>query len=586
MPNKQQIIRKLRAILSADVKGYSLLMADDEVHTIQTLKTYRQIMFDLIKQNSGRVVDNPGDNLLAEFSSAVNAVECAIKIQSKLKKENAKFVEDRRLEFRIGVNIGDVVQDEDRIYGSGVNVAARIEGIADPGGICISRNAYDHVKNKLELGFEYLGEHEVKNIKEPVRVYKVLMNSDPPKLLVEEQLELPDKPSIAVLPFTNMSGDPSQEYFSDGLTEQIINGLCKVSNLFVIARNSSFAYKGKSVSVKQIAKELGVRYILEGSVQRAGIRVRITAQLIDATTDYHMWSENYDRDLSDIFALQDEIALKLIETMEIKLTMGEQARLWAGGTTNIQAYDKYVRGSECFIQINQKDNKQAQRFFNEAINIDKAYALPYALLGYTHLCDLLFGWSKSSIKSFEEAEINVDKALDLNDSLDLAHSLLGWIYLFKRQHDEAIKEGERAIELNPNGAESHTQLAFILCLSDETELAIKLLKRAFRLNPIPLTSYYMYLAMAYRINGQYEKAIVLAKKGLSVHSPDQLTPNLTLAASYISLNRTDEARNAVKEVLRINPNFSLEYFGMMLPYKQKESLDKYIDALRKAGLPD
>ena len=310
--NKDKTIRKLRAILSADVKGYSLLMADDEAFTIHTLKEYRNIMSICIKQHAGRIVDNPGDNVLAEFSSAVDAVQCAVEIQKKLKKENDRLVEDKRLEFRIGINIGDVVHDDDRIYGSGVNVAARIEGIADPGGICISRNAYDHVKDKLDLGFDCLGEHEVKNIKEPVRVYRVLMDIESPKPLVEEHLELPDKPSIAVLPFTNMSGDPSQEYFSDGMTEQIINGLCKVSNLFVIGRNSSFVYKGKSIGTKLIAKELGVKYILEGSVQRAGGRVRITAQLIDAITDYHMWSETYDRDLEDIFALQDEITMKLI----------------------------------------------------------------------------------------------------------------------------------------------------------------------------------------------------------------------------------------------------------------------------------
>jgi adenylate cyclase len=583
--DNEKITRKLKAILSADVKGYSLLMADDEVHTIQTLKAYRSLMSDLIQQHSGRVVDNPGDNLLAEFSSAVDAVECAVEVQKKLKKENAKFVEDKQLQLRIGVNIGDVVQDGDRIYGSGVNVAARIEGIADPSGICISRNAYDHVKDKLELGFEYLGEHEVKNIKEPVRVYKVLLDSDPPKALVKESLKPPDKPSIAVLPFDNMSGDPSQEYFSDGLTEQIINGLCKVSNLFVIARNSSFAYKGKLVSIKQIAQELGVKYILEGSVQKAGDRVRITAQLINATTDYHMWSERYDRDLSDIFALQDEITMKLISAMEVNLTIGEQARLWEGETTNIQAYDRLARGNHCLSRNNEKDNKQAQQFYREAIKIDEVYAMPYCMLGFTHILDVLYRWSKAPLQSFEEAEKNVEKALALNDSLDMAHSLLGWIYLFKRQHDKAIKEGERAIELNPNGAEAHAQLAFILILSDETELAIKLLKRAFRLNPIPPPHFYMFLAMAYRNNGQYEKAIELSEKGL-IGNPDQLSVYLTLAASYCFLNQTEEAHKAVEEVLRIDPNFSLENQAKTMPYKNRATGDKFIDALRKAGLPE
>jgi adenylate cyclase len=260
--------RKLAAIISADVKGYSLLLADDEAFTIKTLKEYRGIMSNCIEQHNGRVVDSPGDNLLAEFSSAVDAVHCAVEIQKKLKKENERLVADKRLIFRIGVNIGDIVQDGDHIYGSGVNVAARIEGIADPGGICLSRSAYDQVKEKLDFTFEYVGEHEAKNIKEPVRVYKVLMDSESPKPLMDEPLEIPEKPSIAVLPFVNMSGDPDQEYFSDGLTEHIINGLCKVLNLFVIARNSSFAYKGKSVNIQQVGKELGVRYILEGSVQR------------------------------------------------------------------------------------------------------------------------------------------------------------------------------------------------------------------------------------------------------------------------------------------------------------------------------
>jgi adenylate cyclase len=320
-------------------------------------------------------------------------------------------------------------------------------------------------------------------------------------------------------------------------------------------------------------------------VQKAGDRVRITAQLIDATTDYHMWSEHYDRDLSDIFALQDEITMKLISAMQVNLTAGEQARLWEGGTTNIQAYDRLMRGQVCLFRMNEKDNKQAQHFFKAAINIDKKFAWAYAMLGFTHLLDLLYRWSNSPIKSFEQAETCAENALTLNDSFDFTHILWGWIYLFRRQHDEAIKEGERAIELNPNGAEAHVHLGFILCLSDETELAIKLLKRAFRLNPIPTPTNYMFLAMAYRNNGQYEKAIELSKKGL-IGNPDQLPAYLTLAASYIYLNRTEEAHKAVEEVLRIYPNFSLKYQASTMPYKRQETGDNFIDALRKAGLPE
>lgn len=578
--------RKLRAILSADVKGYSLLMAEDESHTILTLKAYRQIMDELIQSHSGRVVDNPGDNLLSEFFSAVDALDCAMLIQNRLKKENAKFVEDKRLQFRIGINIGDVVQDGDRIYGSGVNIAARIEGIADPGGICISRGTYDQVKDKIDLGFDYLGEHDVKNIEEPVRVYKVLMDIDAPKPLVEEQLELPDKPSIAVLPFTNMSGDPSQEYFSDGLTEQIINGLCKISNLFVIARNSSFAYKGKPVSIKQIAKELGVRYVLEGSVQRAGDRVRITAQLIDAISDFHMWSETYDRDLEDIFALQDEITMKVIHAMEIELTFGEQARLWAAiGTANIQAYDKHMRGIDRLYRNNEKDTIQARQFFKEAINLDKSWSMPYVLLGFTHIQELFFGWSKSPLDSFVEAEKNAEKAFSLNDSLDQVHGMFGYIYLLKGQYNEAIKAGERAVELNPNGADAHAHLGLILFCADQVELAIKNLKRAFRLNPIPSNHYYYYLGSAYRTNGQYWKAIELAKKCLQ-GNPDQIQPYIQLAVSYILTNNHEEAQQAAREVLRKKPDFSVENFGNQMPYKNQDLLDEGLIALREAGLPD
>ncbi len=361
--------------------------------------------------------------------------------------------------------------------------------------------------------------------------------------------------------------------------------ICKVSNLFVIARNSSFAYKGKSISVKQIAQELGVRYILEGSVQKAGERVRITAQLIDATTDYHMWSENYDRGLKDVFALQDDITLKIIYAMRMKLTRGEQALLWEGGTQNIQAFDLAMRGTECFFRGNEKDNKQARKYFKEAISIDRKYVSPHALLGFTHLFDLIHGWSESPIHSFEQAKKNTDQALSLNESFDIVHILLGWIYLYEKQHDKAILEGQRAIDLNPNGAEAHAALSFILCMSDKTESAINLLMRAIRLNPIPPSHFYTFLAIAYRNTGEHEKAIESAKKSLSGNR-DQLMPYLTLAASYVALSRTAEAHRSVKQILRLSPNFSLDYYAKMNPHKNQESLDRYIEALRKAGLPD
>ena len=583
MSNDNKVIRKLRAILSADVKGYSILMADDEAHTIETLKKYRQIMSDLINQHSGRVVDNPGDNLLAEFGSAVDAVECAEVIQKKLKKENARFVEDRRLQFRIGINIGDITQDGDRIYGSAVNVAARIEGLADPGRVCISRNTYDQVKDKLDLGFEYMGEHNVKNINEPVRVYRVLMDAESPKPLVEELLELPDLPSIAVLPFDNMSGDPGQEYFSDGLTEQIINGLCKVPKLFVIARNSSFAYKGKSYSIKHIAQELGVKYILEGSVQRADSRVRITAQLIDASTDYHIWSNSYDRDLTDIFALQDEITMNIISAMHVKLTSGEQARLWAGGTTNIHAYDKWARTMECIFQRSEQSIAKGRKFAEEAIELDPMYAFAYVALAYTHFIDLIWGFSKSPLLSFEKIEKLSEKALELNDSLDYAHMLLGMIFLFKRQYDEAIKEGEKAVSINPNGADVLAMLGLTLNFAGEPKRAIPILEKAIRLNPIPPSHYFNHLGISYRLIGNFKQSIKMCNKAISIE-PNDVTHYVALVATYVYSGQEKKACEVAAKIIKINPNFSPVEFGSRIPYKDKAEYNRFVDSLKKAGL--
>ncbi|MGV7235497.1 MAG: adenylate/guanylate cyclase domain-containing protein [Nitrosomonadaceae bacterium] len=585
MSNEQKVTRKLRAILSADVKGYSILMADDEVHTIQTLKTYRQIMSGIITQHSGRVVDNPGDNLLAEFGSAVDSVEASVAIQNKLKKENARYVEDRKLQFRIGINIGDIVQDGDRIYGEGVNVAARIESLADAGGICISRNAYDQVKNKIDLGFDYLGEHKVKNIKEPVRVYRVLMDTESHEPLVEEELELPDKPSIAVLPFTNMSGDPSQEYFSDGLTEQIINGLCKVSNLFVIARNSSFAYKGKAVSIKQIAKELGVRYILEGSVQRAGNRVRITAQLIDATTEYHMWSENFDRDLEDIFVLQDEIMMRLMSEMESQLTLGEQARLWAKvyPVRNLAAYDKLMRAMEFLYKVTKQDINNAIKLSEEAVKLDDKSAAAFVVLGTAHWTLLTSGWSKSWIESFEIAKQCALKSIECSEEYDMSHALLSFVYLIERRFDEAVNEAEKAVELNPNGAEANACLAFAKLWNGDINQSLKLFEIALRLNPIPPSWCYHNFALALYLNGNYQEALSACKKCITV-APNSFYPYLYKAAVYASTDSNKDADRAVKSLLEIYPNFSIKAVSKFF-FRKTSHLNKLLDALRKAGLP-
>ena len=624
--------RKLTAILSADVKGYSRLMGEDEVATVRTLTAYREMMAALIQQHRGRVVDSPGDNLLAEFASVVDAVRCAVEIQEELKARNAELPENRKMEFRIGINLGDVIEEGDRIYGDGVNVAARIEGLAEGGGICISGTAFDQVENKLALGYKYLGEHSVKNIVKPIRLYRVLTEPGavttkvsrekragprqwhrvalavvaililgaaavaiwhfylrpaptPMEVASVEKMAfpLPDKPSIAVMPFVNMSEDPKQEYFSDGITEEIITGLSKVPHMFVIARDSTFTYKGKPVKVQQVGRELGVRYVLEGSVRKAANRVRISAQLIDAKTGYHLWAERYDRDLKDIFALQDGITMKILIAVQVKLTEGQQARLFGKDTDNIEAYLKLLQGREYSNRFNRESNVLARQKYEEAIALDPEYAMAYLNLSATHLMDLLYGSSRSPKRSLGRAEELVQKALALDDSLAKAYSYLGRIYLTKRQHEKAIAEGERALSLAPNSAFVHAALAFSLYYAGRHEEAILLLKKAIRLNPIPRSWYLSTLGAAYRLTGRYEEAISAYKKALH-RAPDSLFAHLGLASAYNLLDREEEARAEAEEFLRIDPKFSLDHFAKRLFFKNQADRELVIDSLRKAGL--
>ena len=624
--------RKLTAILSADVKGYSRLMGEDEAATVRTITAYREVMSTLIQQHRGRVLDSPGDNLLAEFASVVDAVQCAVSVQKEFKARNAELPENRRMHFRIGINLGDVIEEGDRIYGDGVNIAARLEALADPGGICISRTAFDHIESKLPLGYEYLGDQTVKNIAKPVGAYRVLMEpritvaetgkvkraramrrpwvilaavvallivagaatvwrfylrpGPPPAEVAPEKapgLELPDKPSVAVLPFVNIGGDPEQEYFSDGITEEIITTLSKVPHLFIIARNSVFAYKGRSVKVQQVGRELGVRYILEGSVRKAGDRVRITAQLIDAATGGHLWSERYDRDLKDIFALQDEITMKILTAVRVKLTEGEQARLYAKGAVNLDSFMKVLQGVPYFYRFNKEGNIQARQMFEEAIALEPKNPGAYTLLGWTYLMEVWFGSSKSPGKSMEQAAELAQKALALDDTLDLPHSLMGNIYLLKRQYEKAIAEDERAVALNPNGADAHAHLGKTLNYVGRPEEAIALLKKAIRLNPIPPNWYLFTLGDGYRLAGQYEEAIPVYKRVLHLN-PDDILTHTGLAATYSLLGREEQARAEASEVLRIEPKFSLEYFVKTLPFKNQADTERLIDSLRKAGL--
>ena len=575
--------RKLTAILSADVKGYSRLMEEDELATVRTLEAYREMLAEIIRNYGGRVVDSPGDNVLAEFASVVDAAECAVEIQKELKEKNEDLPENRRMEFRIGINLGDVIEEGERIYGDGVNIAARIEGLAAGGGICISGTAFDHVEGKLELEFEYLGERSVKNIKKPVRVYRLRMESTVSAAEMNRGLPLPDKPSIAVLPFVNMSGDPEQEYFSDGISEDIITALSQLPEMFVIARNSSFVYKGKSVNVQQVGRELGVRYVLEGSVRKVGDRVRVTAQLIDATTGHHLWAERYDRDLEDIFAVQDDITGKILLELNVKLITGEQARLYQPHYENLEAILKMHKARSHFNQGDKEGNVLARKVCEEVISMEPEWELAYSLLGLTHVMDAWYGWSESSVLSLQKAFQSAQKAMALDEFKPISHGLMAILYGMMKQHEKAIEEGKKAIELDPNSADAHFQYAIALNFAGEPAKAISLVQKAFRLNPFPPSWYLVLSGHVNRNLGHHEESVSAFKNAIK-KEPTSQSAHLGLAASYSLLGLEKEARAEAGEVLRLVPDFSLTHYANMLPFKREGDLELYIGALRKAGL--
>jgi len=575
------------------------------------------------------VVDSPGDNILAEFASVIDAVGSAVEIQDELRMRNAELPEDRKMEFRIGVNLGDVIHEEERIYGDGVNVAARVESLADPGGICVSGTVFDQIESKLPLGYEYLGEQSVKNIPKPVRIYKALMDPEVVgKVIGEKRAEprrglkvalavvtalllivggvliwrtafppvevasvekmafpLPDRPSIAVLPFDNLSDDPKQEYFSDGLTEEIISALSSVPKLLVIARNSTFTYKGKPVKVQQVAEELGVQYVLEGSVRKAGDKIRITAQLVDAINGHHLWAKKYDRNIDDIFAVQDEITKEIITAMQVKLTEGEQARAVARGTNNLEAYLKCLQAHEYMHQINPESNALGKRLAEEAIALDPDYAWAYYVLGRGHMLDVWVKVSKSPKESIGKAIGLVQKAIALDDTNVDAQSQLAFLYSMTRQYDKSIVQAEKALALNPNSAFAHFFVGKTLFFAGRSEESIPEYKKAIRLNPIPPSNHFWSLGLSYAYTGQYEEAIKWCEKAVN-QQPNDLLARIMMTAVYSLAGRDEEAQVQAAEVLRIQPKFSVKGFEKKVTYKRKVDRDRFLTALRKAGIPE
>jgi adenylate cyclase len=623
--------RRLTAILSADVEGYSRLMREDEEATVRTITSYRTAMTHLIEQYRGRVVDSPGDNILAEFTSVVDAVNCGVEIQRELAERNAELSENRQMRFRIGINLGDVLEEGNRIYGDGVNIAARMEALAEAGGIAISGTVHDAIENKIGLEYEDLGEHQVKNIDKPVRAYRVLsypgaaahrvvkakrtvsrnwrnasvgvgalvivaaalavwhFYSRPPPIepASKEKMAfpLPDRPSLAVLPFTNLSGDPKDDLLGDGLAEGIINGLSKSEHIFVIARNSSFTYKGKPVKVRQVAEEMGVRYVIEGSVQREGERVRITVQLIDALSGHHVFSERYDRDLKDILNLQDEITMKVLTAVQVKLTMGEVARLSEKGTKNLDAYLKVLQGRDIKTgTMNKERVERAMQLFEEAIALDPGYALGYSYLSTTHFDLVVLGASESPRESLLRAVDLGEKAIALDGSNSHVHSLLVFPYMYLKEFNKAIEEAEKGVSLCPNSASAYFALGCVLATVGKHQEAVLMLQKSLRLSPIPVHSQVLgVLANSYNWLGQYGEAIATYNKVFQLYGSDHLMAHLGLATAYSDLAREEEARAEGAEVMRIDPKFSLDRFLKGLPYDQSRK-DRVADALRKAGL--
>jgi adenylate cyclase len=630
--------RKLTAILSADVKGYSRLMGEDDAATVRTITDYREVITAMVQHHRGRVVDSPGDNILAEFPSVVDAVGCAVEVQKALKARNEELPEDRRMEFRIGINLGDVIEEEGRLYGDGVNIAARIEALAEPGGICISGTVYEHIQNKLTLWNEYLGEHRVKNITQPIKVYRVhtepvedAETSRKPRLqlsrrhwvalgvmavlvvivgaylvwsfelccappLPEEALspptptlELSEKPSIAVLPFDNMSGDSEQEYFSDGLTEDLITDLSKVSGLFVIARNSAFVYKGQAVNIQEVGRELGVLFILEGSVRKSNGTVRITAQLIDATSGGHLWAEKYDRDLEDIFAVQDEVVGKIVDALAVTLTEDEQERLAQMETDNLEAYDFAQRGWWYYQQYTQEANDQARLMFERAIEIDPRYAEAYAGIGFTYYEAWAQQWSQDP-QSLDRAYELAVESIALDDSRSGAYALLSHVYLWRKQYEQAITELERAIALEPNKASNYRDLAETLIFAGRPEEAVEHIQEAIRLNPhypanYPFTLGFAHTTMSLVTPSQehYQDAIEAFNEAISLN-PNFYFSHVLLAYVYSQTGQGEEARNHVAQALEINPQLSLDALRERTPVPDPVILETFLDALHEAGL--
>ena len=583
--------RRLAAIMATDVVGYSRLIRVDEEGTLAALKALRADLIDpKIAEHHGRIVKLMGDGMLAEFSSVVDAVHAAMETQQALANHNADVPADKVIELRIGINLGDVVIDGDDIQGDGVNVAARLESMAEPGGIYVSGMVYEGVRDRINTPFEDLGEQAVKNIDRPVRVWRWLagVGAAPARQPVAtEPLPLPDKPSIAVLPFDNMSGDPDQEYFSDGISEDLTTALSRFDSLFVIARNSAFAYKGEVVDVKRVGRELGVRYILEGSVRRAGNRVRVNAQLIDVDGDRHVWAERFDRQMEDVFELQDDIVASIAATVGPEITLAEIERTRNKRPDALDTWDLYLRAASAYHAMTEETVAEAVSLLQKAIEAEPGFATAYALLGLCHAHIAMHGWVKPASQAFREARRLTEEAVRLSPPSPETNHSLAFVLTLIGEPERGIIAARRAIDLNPNHAEAYAILALALAFYGDMEGCLVACQQSARSNPRDARGSHLYNAMghAYFMLEDYEQAIEVSKKGYH-QDPSVYGQTVTLAASYARLGKKVEAKHYVDELLQLIPRMNLRALRKNPMFIRSEHIEKLVEGMRLAGLPE
>ncbi|UVO33046.1 tetratricopeptide repeat protein [Bradyrhizobium arachidis] len=580
------MMRRLAAILATDVAGYSRLMAADEEATLRTLDAYCRTISDLVSEHVGRIFGSAGDSVIAEFSSPVQAVRAAVAIQRALARHNADLPSDRKMELRIGINLDDVMVDNDNLFGDGVNVAARLQGVADPGGICISGVVRDQIEGKLNFPLTPIGQRSLKNISRPVSVYSVDWRLQHPAAtgVLAGELALPDKPSIAVLPFSNMSSDSEQEYFAEGITEDIITALSHHRWFFVIARNSSFAYKGRTVDVKQTARELGVRYVLEGSVRRAGQRVRISSQLIEAETGNHLWAERFDRDLADIFAIQDEITQSVVGAIEPEMLLMEGKRACRKSIGNLDAFDCCMRAMWHFSQLAPEHHEQAIALLRQAIKVDPNLAQAHMMLARTLVGRIMYGWSSDLTNDASEAHTAAARSVAIDDRDPYCHYALCWTSLVMRMHAQALSEAQRSIDLNPNFALGFFVLGVVRIHIGHFREALDALRRFLRLNPNDpqARAFLSYVALAHYHQENYEEAAHFCELAVSARRP--YIGLRTLVASLGQLGRVEEARHLLNELISRQPIDPQQLFDITTPYLDEKYREHLADGLLRAGV--